>query len=166
MQITPNDIASIEEAGSMNGSTVKIIKTIGGFHVAVGKRKKNSQDEALAAGSHPAIVKYNLEKQYSEYQPDMKKSEGYTEPIVEKHSHYLSNDLRKSGHDIFSIQNGNMVEFQITKYNAKVGGAVGSIDQDHLVLDHLNMPKEFVQAMSGATLEKAVSCQVGLKIKK
>lgn len=166
MQIKPNEISSVEESGMLNGSPCKLIRTKGGFWIMVGRKKKNSSEEALAAGSHPAIVKYNMEKQFSDFQPSLMKSEGFVEPIVEKHSHFLSEDLRKSGHDIFSIQTGPLVEFQITKQNAHVAIVNGNLDEDHLLIQTLNMPKEFSKAMAGATVEKAISCKVGLKLKK
>lgn len=166
MQIKPEEISSVEESGMLNGSPCKLVRTKGGFWIMIGRKKKNSSEEALAAGSHPAIVKYNMEKQFSDFQPSLMKSEGFVEPIVEKHSHFLSEDLRKSGHDIFSIQNGQSVEFQITKHNASIASINGNLDKDHLLLEILSMPKEFSKAMAGATVEKAVSCSVGLKLKK
>lgn len=166
MQITPEDIDHIDEAGSMNGSPVKLIRTKGGFWLAIGKRKGKHSEEALAAGSHSAIVKYNLEKQFPEYQPSLMKSEGAIEPTVDKHSHFLGDDLRKSGHDIFSIQVGNSIEFHITKENAQLAKVMGSLDKDHLSITDLKIPKEFVKAMSGAAVEKAISCEVGLKLKR
>lgn len=61
MNITPNEISEIEEIGTMNGLPVKLLTTKGGFRIAVGRNQGKQVDEALAAGSHPAIVKYNLE---------------------------------------------------------------------------------------------------------
>lgn len=166
MQIKANEIDRVEESGMLNGSPCKLVRTKGGFWIMIGKKRKNGSEEALAAGSHPAIVKYNMEKQFSEFQPALMKSEGFIEPIVEKHSHFLSEDLRKSGHDIFSIQTGPTVEFQITKHNAQVAKVTGNFDKDHLLIQDLNIPKEFSKAMAGATVEKAVSRKAGLKLKK
>jgi len=166
MKLTPNDISSVEEIGTLSGNAVKLVKTKGGFWIAIARKKGNISEEALGAGSHPAIVKYNLEKQYPDYEPSMMKSEGFVEPIVEKHSHFLDEELRKSGHDIFSIQTGTSVEFQITKQNSKIAEVIGNLDTDHLLLNELNIPKKFSKAMAGASVEKAVSCKVGLKLRK
>jgi hypothetical protein len=166
MQITANEIDRVEEVGTLDSQPVKLVRTKGGFWVAIGRKRGKFSEEALAAGSHPAIVKYNLEKQYTGFQPAMMKSEGAVEPIVEKHSHFLSDDLRKSGHDIFSIQTDSVVEFQVTRQNAHVAGVNGSLDKDHLVLGDLSIPKEFGKAMAAATVEKAISCSVGLKLRK
>jgi hypothetical protein len=165
MQLTPNEIDKVEDAGMLDNNPVKLLRTKGGFWVAVGKKRNKQTEEALAAGSHPAIVKYNLEKQYSGFQPAMAKSEHGIEPLVAKHSHFLSEDLRKSGHDIFSIQTGNAVDFQITKHNAAIASVSGHIDSDNLAINDLSIPKEFTKAIAGATVEKAISCKVGLKLR-
>lgn len=164
MQLTPNDVSSIEDIGTLSGNPVKMVRTKGGFWIALARKRGKISEEAIGAGSHPAIVKYNIEKQFPEFEPKLMKSEGYIEPIVEKHSHFLSEDLRKSGHDIFSIQTGPTVEFQITKHNSNVASISGNVDADHLYLNDIKMPKEFCEAMAGATVEKAVSCKVGLKL--
>lgn len=165
MKITPGEIDKIEEVGELEGKPVKMVRTKGGFWIAIARKKGKHEEEALAAGSHPAIVKYNLEKIYG-YQPHMMKSEGFAEPIVAKHSHYLSEDLRKSGHDIFSIQSGENVEFQVTKQNCMVSSVNGTLEKNTLVIENLNIPMELAQAMAGAAVEKAVSCQVGLTLRK
>ena len=157
MQIKPQEIHSIEDAGMLDNAPVKMIRTKGGFYIAVGKARGKAQEEALAAGSHPAIVKYNMEKQYPQFQPVMMKSEANIAPVVDKHSHFLSDELRKSGHDIYSIQNGPTVDFQITKQNFKVASVKGVFQNEELVLRNLNMSKEFAKALAGATTEKALS---------
>lgn len=166
MQITPNEISTIEEAGTIDGNPCKLVRTKGGFWIMVGRRRGKPSEEALAAGSHPAIVKYNMEKQYPDFHPNMMKSEGFIEPIVEKHSHFLSEDLRKNGHDIYSIQRGPSVEFQITKQNACIANINGILDSNHLLLENFVISKEFSKAMAGSTTEKAISCKVGLKLRK
>lgn len=158
MNITPNEIESIEDVGMMNGSPVKMLRTKGGFHIAVGRNGKPT-DEALAAGSHPAIVKYNLEKQYASFQPTMMKSEISINPaVVTNHSHYLSEDLKKSGHDVYSIQSGTNIEFQITKHDVKIGNVQATLEKDAIVVKSMNIAKEFSHALAGATTEKALSC--------
>lgn len=158
MQIKPQEIHSIEDAGTLDNSPVKMIRTKGGFYIAVGKTKGKAQEEALAAGSHPAIVKYNVEKQYPQFQPAMMKSESMVDPVVDKHSHFLSQDLRKSGHDIYSIQNGPSIDFHITKQNFKIAHIKGILLDDEMVLKNLNTPKEFIKALAGATTGKAIAC--------
>jgi hypothetical protein len=159
MELTAQEIESIEEAGMLNGAPVKLIRTKGGFWIATGRPKGKLQEEALSAGSHPAIVKYNLERQHPEFQPSMMKSEFMSDStIVEKHSHFLSDVLRKSGHDVYSVQNGDQVEFQITKQNAKIASVIGSFKDGSLTFKDLNIDRQFTRALAGATSEKAVSC--------
>lgn len=159
MNITPNEIESIEDVGMMNGAPVKLLRTKGGFHIAVGRANGKMIDEALAAGSHPAIVKYNLEKQYTSFQPAMMKSEiSLNTAVVTKHSHYLSDDLKKSGHDVYSIQSGTNIEFQITKHDVKIGTVQATLEKDAIVVNNMNVSKEFSHALAGATTEKALSC--------
>lgn len=165
MQITPNEISSIDDSGMLDGSPVKMIRTKGGFFIAVGKLKGKLREEALAAGSHPAIVKFNLEKQYPTFQPSMMKSEGLSEvTIVDKHSHFLSDVLRKSGHDIYSVQDGNLVNFHITKHNMHVASVSSHLENQNLVFKEIKMGKEFSRALAGATVEKAAACGA-LKVK-
>ncbi len=165
MQITENDIDSVEEHGMLDGAPIKIIRTKGGLVMAVGKLRGKPKDEVLTAGSHIAIVRYNLEKAYPQYQLPMMKSEGMEiDPIVDKHSHFLSDDLRKSGHDIFSIQTGNEIDFHVTKFNNSVSHIKGSMVGGDLILSRLNTDKQFVRGLAGATTEKAVSLKAA-KIK-
>lgn len=166
MNITANDIDRVEDSGTIDGNPVKLIRTKGGFWMALARRRYKPSEECLAAGSHPAIVKYQLEKQFPDYHPAMMKSEGYVESFVMSHSHFLSEDLRKSGHDIFSVQTGSSVEFLITKHNSQIATVNSELSKDHLIIENLNIPKEFAKAMAGATVEKSISCETGMKLKK
>jgi hypothetical protein len=165
MNLTEKDVSSIDEIGTLSGNKVKLLRTTGGFFIAIGRKRGSPSEEALGAGSHPAIVKYNLEKQYPEFQPSMMKSEGHIEPIVEQHSHFLGDDLRKSGHEIYSVQTGTEVEFHITKDKTAIATTNGLMGNSHLLINELNIPKEFAKAMAGATTEKALSSNVGLKLR-
>ena len=161
MQIRPEDIDTIEEAGILDGQQVRMVRTKGGFWMAA-----NSKG-VLAAGSHPAIVKFQLSKMNPNFQPAMCKSENFeSDSIVDKHSHFLSDDLRKTGHDIYSIQNGDDVEFHITKHNVKVAVVQALIKGEDFYIPKLSFPKEFISGMAGATIEKAKSCNTKvLKVK-
>lgn len=160
MKLNPNEIDTIEDAGQMNGAPVKLLRTKGGFWIATGRQRGKNRDEALAAGSHPAIVKYNLEKQFAQdFQPAMMKSESAVNPaVVTNHSHFLNDDLKKSGHDIYAIQTGMNIEFQVTKHDVKVASIQSSLEANELVISELNIGKEFAPALAGATTEKAISC--------
>lgn len=157
MNITPQEIDTIEEAGMLDNQPVKLLRTKGGYWIAIGQPKGKLRSEALGAGSHPAIVKFNIEKQYPGFQPIMMKSEDGQRETVEQHSHFLSEDLRKSGHDIYSVQNGPSIDFHVTKHNMKVSTINGNLVEDSLVLDKLNLDKQFARALAGATTEKALA---------
>lgn len=154
MNIRPEDIDTIESAGMLDGEEIKLVRSRGGFWMACGRKG------VLAAGSHPAIVKHTLGKMHPNFQPVLCKSESLgTESVVDRHSHFLSDELRKSGHDIYSIQTGTEIEFQITKHNIKVASVPSHIMNDTLVIDQLKFPKEFSRAMAGAATEKALACK-------
>lgn len=160
MNLQPADIDQVEEAGILDGQPVKLARTRGGFWMAIHKGK------VLAGGSHPAIVKHSVSKMYNSFQPVMCKSEGFEEAVVDQHSHFLSDDLRKSGHDIYSVQTGDNVEFQITKNNLKVASVTSSIQDNSLFIDEVKFPKEFAKAMAGAATEKALDCKMkAIKVK-
>lgn len=169
MQLTPEEIDTIEEAGVMNGGPVRMIRTKGGFWIAIGRPKGKFKDEAIAAGSHPAIVKYNVEKQYPDFQPAMMKSEHFSDGAhVDGHSHFLSEDLRKSGHDVYSVQFGTHIDFHVTKHGMNVASIRGDLKENSLVFENVNLkiPQEMVRALSGATIERAAALnleRVGFK---
>ena len=154
LSLQADDIDTVEDAGVLEGQPVKLARTKGGFWMGIWKGK------VLAGGSHPAIVKHSISKMHNNFQPVMCKSEGFEDAVVDQHSHFLSDDLRKSGHDIYSIQTANNVEFQITKNNLKVASVTGSIQDDSLLIDEIKFPKEFSKAMAGATTEKALDCKM------
>jgi hypothetical protein len=166
MNITPAEVHSIEDMGMLDGNPVKLLRTKGGFYMAIAKPKGKLSEEAIGAGSHPAIVKFNLGKQYPDFQPSMMKSQHYADnTVVEKHSHFLSEDLRKSGHELYSIQSGNKVDFHLTKHNVNVTSVKAGIVENALVVNKLNIPKDLVRVMASAVSEKALSCSKTVKVK-
>lgn len=150
LQLKPEDIDTVEAAGVMDGEEIKMCRTKGGWWFAISKGK------VISAGSHPAIVKHTVSKMYPNFQPALCKSESFMDAIVDQHSHFLSDELRKSGHDLYSIQVGQNVEFQVTKDNLKVASIDSYLTPDSLHVHTLNIPKEFVKAFAAATTEKAL----------
>jgi hypothetical protein len=159
MKILENEIASTEPFGMIDGKEVKLVRTKGGLNLAT------MGNEVLGAASHQAILCYSIEQRYPKFQPMIMKSEGL-KLAAESHSHFLTDDLRKSGHDIFSVQNGDVVDFYITKQSIKIGMAKGSLDSDKLVINSIDAPKEFLPGLSGAVAEKVLSSGLkGMKVK-
>lgn len=152
MNLQPSDIDTIEEAGMIDGQPVKLARTTGGFWMGIYNGK------IISAGSHPAIVKHTISKMYSNFQPVMCKSENFeSDAIVDKHSHFLTDELRKSGHDVYSIQNNKEIEFQVTKNNLKIASVKSTLKNGSLFIDTVSFPKEFSRAIAGAATEKALT---------
>lgn len=132
MTINPDEIESVTVIGTLNGQDVKMIKTLGGFNVGVGAKSKNGKPEALAAGSHSAIVKFQMSTMFgNDFQESMAKSENMVpEPIVEKLSKSLPSQLTSKGIDIYSLRSGNQVEFSLTAKDVEIGKIVCNITGD------------------------------------
>lgn len=166
MKLTEKDIESIEPFGELNGKEVQLIRTKGGFNIVMGIRPGSKSEECLTAGSHIAICRYNMQKQFKKsYAPSMMKSSLYNDSaIVENHSHFLTAELRKSGHEIHSVQSDNQISFHITKQGIKVADVDTYIQDKVLVFPSLKAPKEFARGLAGAATEKSISCGA-LKLK-
>jgi hypothetical protein len=164
MKIENDQIASVEPFGILDGKPVNLTRLKGGLNLAV-TSDKNGQDTVLGAASHQAILCYTIEQRYPSFQPMIMKSEG-VKLQAESHSHFLTDILRKSGHDIYSIQNGSNVEFFITKQNIKIGNAIGNIENNHIFIQELKVGKDFITPISAAVSEKALSSGLkGVRIK-
>jgi hypothetical protein len=119
--IKTSEIRSIEDIGVLENSPVKLLRTIGGLWVATGRPRGKKDDEALAAGSHPAIVKHNIEKMYgNRFQPAMAKSEAATEPKVGEHTSKLSRVLIDRGYTLHSIHFSDSIDFVVSKRGIEV----------------------------------------------
>ena len=160
MQIRPDEITSVEDIGLLDGTPVRLLRSTGGFYFAMGKQKGKKLEEALAAGSHPGIVKYNVEKLYKEFIPALAKSDkdhveviGYTE--------LLPTELRKSGYEMFMIEDLTSVSFTLTKNGMEKGCFKGNYSSDSLMLSKLgNIDKSlalpFAKATASAAARKAL----------
>ena len=84
MLIDPKEVDSIEDIGTLDkDNKVKLVKTIGGLNLAVGK-DGSKEDRILAYASHSAIVKHQLRKRYNHrFAESMQKSEsGVSEQAI------------------------------------------------------------------------------------
>lgn len=165
MNISQNEISEISDFGDLSGFPVKLIRTRGGLYMASGRNGGN-QDTILTAGSHPAIVRHNLMKQFPNFRPAMQKSESLEEnAVVVSHRHFLPQELRKASYDIISLaKSDGSIEFQvINKDSEKVASINGNLVNSALIINNLkDLPKELTLAMSGAVVEKSIE----LKAKK
>lgn len=163
MDILPNEVESVETLGKLFDDDVKMVKTLGGFFLAVGKKNKNSKKaEALAAGSHPAIVGHQLYKDFgSDFQPIVAKSEHDRKPDVEEKTHYLPSDSIKNGLQLFALSKGNDMEFVLYKYGITLGKytaeAIGNslTIKDKYFKKSMQADKEIAVAISRAMKDKA-----------
>jgi hypothetical protein len=161
MELKPSEIEAIEEIGELDGSPVKMIRTIGGFWIAVGKPKGKKDQEALGAGSHPAIVKYNVEKQFSAFQPTLAKSEltGSSESVT-GYTELLPQEMRKNGYEMFSLTKSNEIEYVLTKHGAQVHVFKAEVQTDKIKFDKAAKPlpsnlKGFSKAATTVATHKA-----------
>lgn len=136
MEIQPNEVESVKTIGNLHGDEVKVVKTYGGFYVAVGKKKKNSKkSEALAAGSHQALVAHQLGKEYgSDFEPAIFKSEQDQLEKVESKTEYLPSELISKGIELFTLTKGGKVDFVLYKRGITIGQYSGEVQDQSLVL--------------------------------
>lgn len=119
--IKPEEIDFIEEIGDINGQPVKLIRVVGGFFAASGKAPNENRDSVLAAGSHSAIVKFELQKKYGKnFREHLQKSESKIEPVVFEKTNYLKNDLVKKGYSLYSVVTGSDVSVILSQYGNEV----------------------------------------------
>lgn len=117
--VRPEEVDSVEEIGLLEGEPVKMIKMIGGFHIATAKVKGN--DKALSMGSHAAIVKHNLEKTYGNaFRPHLMKSEGQTNPIVYEKTYFLSKALSDKGYSLHLVEESGFISAILSHFGIEV----------------------------------------------
>lgn len=117
MDIKSEDVEEIKDIGSLYDDGVKLLKTRGGFHIAVGKKEKNSKKaSALAAGNHPAIVMHEIGKLYKDFQPIIQKSESKIPPKITEKTEKLNKSMTNHGYRAYSLEKSNQIDFVITQY--------------------------------------------------
>ncbi len=102
LEISPADIAEIEECGELNGSPVKMIKTTGGYYIAIGKDKKG-KTKPVGTGPHKAICAFMVEKMNPGFRPLIAKNEG-DKPEVTDLTKNLEADRIAKGYTLHSIR--------------------------------------------------------------
>ena len=102
LEISPADIAEIEDCGELNGAPVKMIKTTGGYYIAIGKNKRG-QTRPIGTGPHKAICVFMVEKMYPGFRPLIAKNEG-DNPEVTDLTKNLEEDKIARGYTLHSIR--------------------------------------------------------------
>ena len=144
--IDPKEVDTIDVIGKLNGSDVKLVRTKGGFHVAIGKATRSGQETALSAGSHPAIVKYNVEKAYPSFELSMAKSESEQGPEVRDLSSGFRKEIYDLGYGLYSLTKGEAVEFRVTKHDVDMGSIGASVEGDTLSIKNKSIRKSMIPA--------------------
>ena len=173
MQIKPNEVKEVKVIGRLNGDDVKAVITDGGFNVAMGKKEKNSKSaDALAAGSHLALVQYQLERTYgSDFQPSMFKSESDQLADVEEKTSTLPTEAQNAGIELFILNKSNNLDFIMCKHGLEIAKYETEHNADELVIKNYSFrpsitPNKFVaQALSTIMNEKMKELKIE-KIKK
>mgnify|MGYP001586084261 CR=1 FL=1 len=136
MDIQPNEIKEIKTVGRLHGDDVKMVITDGGYHIAIGKKKKTSKkSEALAAGSHAGLVSHQLTKEFgADFEISIFKSEHEQLEKVEVKTEYLSSEMITKGIELFTLSKGNKINFVLYKHGLTLGEYEGEIEDKVLMI--------------------------------
>lgn len=141
MNILPHEVASVTEIGTLDDSPVRILKTIGGFHIAMGRLKNKKQEEVLAAGSHPAIVKHNVKKAFANFQQSLTKSEpGEEDSRVTGFSELLPSEMRSKGYDLLMLEKSEETSFVLSRFGNEVNSFNAKSNGDSIQLTKSSKP--------------------------
>jgi hypothetical protein len=154
MQLKPSEIESVDQIGELEGAPVKMVKTKGGFYIALGRSQRAGQEEALAGGSHPAIVKYNIEKKFRNFQPAMEKSESFDDKeTVIGLSELIAKDFRQKGYDMYALKKGEQTSYIISQYNNEIVRYETKSKEDGL---YLSSPSKKVTDEESSVVSRAI----------
>lgn len=161
MDIRPDEVESVKKIGDLHGNDVKLVKTHGGFHLAVGKKKKNSKKtEVLAAGSHQGIVAHQISKEFgADFKPAMFKSEHEALEKVEEKTQYLPSEAIDRGIELFTLSKGGSHEFVLSKRGIALVSYKTEVESGNLIIKSFKMntnpDEEVANAIAKSMEEKA-----------
>lgn len=169
MQIKPDEVESTTVVGRLHDDDVKMVKLKGGFHILIGKKERNSRKaDALAAGSHPGIVTYQIEKTYgSEFQPAIFKSEQDALHKVEDKTDNLPEIAKNSGLELYVLNKANKYDFVLCKHGLELAKYETEIENGELVINSYNFrksisPNKFVAETLADTINSKAK-EIGAK---
>jgi len=176
VEIKKDEIKDVKKIGNLNGSEVKLVTLKGGFHIGLGKKKKNSGEmDILAVGSHPALVHHQISKKYeNNFEQSMNKSESEDISVVKSYSKNLDSKSKNVlGLDIYSIKKNEEVDFKVTKHNFEVFSIKGREVNGEIVLEKTEKDLQRLSNVDKKELSKNLEKTIkeyanenGLKIKK
>lgn len=168
MEIKPSEVEEVKVIGKLHEDDVKLVKTKGGFYVAIGKKKKDANKaDALAAGSHQALVAHQVEKMHGQsFQPVMAKSEAEKLPEVEDMSDILPDMAKNSGLELFVLEKYNHVDFVFCKHGIELAKYETYHEGDSLKIKEYNFkgfisPNKFVSEAIAYAMQKKMK-ELGL----
>lgn len=169
MDIRPEEVEEVKVIGRLHDDDVKIIKTRGGFHIAVGKKERNSRkSDALAAGSHAALVAYQIEKAHGiDFQPAIFKSEADRLPSVEDITDSLPENAQNRGIEMYILNKSDNFDFVMCKNGLELAKYETERVGDELVIKSHNFrksvsPNKFVAETLSKTINEKIK-EIGVK---
>lgn len=152
MHISPSEIKSIKNMGTLHDEDVKLIATKGGLFLALGKKNKDKKGhEPLAAASHPALVIHQVEKQYKkDFQPALNKSEHEQMPQVTE----FDSEIR--GASVFSLKKNNELDIIIAKTGIELCKCSCEISDDCLTIKNVQYKSDMDLDMLKSELNKSI----------
>jgi hypothetical protein len=162
MEIKPEEVKEIKVIGRLNGDDVKVVQTTGGFNVAFGRKDANSKkSEALAGGSHIALVTHQVNKMYgNDFEPAILKSMQEQPHTLEDKTNYLPDMIKQAGIELFVISRFNNLEFIMCKDNIEIAKYETDYSDHNLNVkgysfkNNLSPNKVVSSALAKAILEK------------
>lgn len=139
MDIFPSEIESVETMGELDGNPVKIVKTVGGYYMAIAK--KNKKDSVIGGASHPAILRYNIQKASPSFKPSLMKSEYYNQFQVLDRSKNLTQEQIDMGYSIYQIKENDRVVISLAKNSHELATATLTPVQNGYKLSHTVKPE-------------------------
>jgi hypothetical protein len=161
--IDPKEITSITTLGHVDEDEVKLISTKGGFHLAI--LQGAGGPVALAAGSHPAIVRFQVESKQPGFRQALAKSEGEAAVFLfEKNRPVGDTGLKMTGvQDFF----GNFTlavsaaDVEVGLFKAEYADGSFKVTNFHLDASASGLKKQVVQAASRSLLKLCKSLEIG-----
>jgi len=169
MNIKPEEVEEVKVVGRLHDDDVKLVKTRGGFHVLIGKKERNSRTaDAIAAGSHPGIVTYQMEKMYgAEFQPAIFKSEKDALHKVEDKTEQLPDMAKNAGLELYVLNKANTYDFVLCKHGLELAKYETEMKDGDLVVNSYEFrksisPNKFVAETLADTINSKAK-EIGAK---
>lgn len=143
MKIDPSEVKTIKNIGNLHGEEVKMVATKGGLYLALGKKSKNKNThEALAAGSHPALVLHQIEKEYkTDFQPSLTKSE------ADQLHQVTELDCDVKGLSMFALRKNIDLDIVVAKFGVEICKCVCEINENDLKIKKIDYRTGFDTSM-------------------